>query len=65
MEILINGKNVQAEERSLSALIARRGFQPERVVVEYNGEIIARAHWEETILKPGDRLEIVTFVGGG
>jgi sulfur carrier protein len=33
--------------------------------VEYNGEILQRSHWGETILQGGDRLEVVTIVGGG
>jgi thiamine biosynthesis protein ThiS len=35
------------------------------VAVEHNGEIIPRAVWAGTILQPGDRLEVVHFVGGG
>jgi sulfur carrier protein len=35
------------------------------VAVEYNGEILHRQLWETTHLRPDDRLEIVTIVGGG
>ncbi|MDX2229258.1 MAG: sulfur carrier protein ThiS [Leptolyngbyaceae cyanobacterium bins.349] len=41
------------------------GMNPRLVAVEYNGEILHRQFWETTELKPGDRLEIVTIVGGG
>jgi sulfur carrier protein len=37
----------------------------DRVAVELNGEIVPRAHWVETIVEEGDRLEVVHFVGGG
>jgi len=35
------------------------------VAVEYNGEILHRQFWAETEVQDGDRLEIVTIVGGG
>lgn len=41
------------------------GMNPRLVAVEYNGEILHRQLWETTEVKEGDRLEIVTIVGGG
>ncbi|MEB3828912.1 sulfur carrier protein ThiS [Phormidium sp. CCY1219] len=41
------------------------GLNPRLVAVEYNGEILHRQFWSETEIQPGDRLEIVTIVGGG
>jgi len=35
------------------------------VAVELNLEIVPRPQWESTVLKNGDKLEIVHFVGGG
>ncbi|HEY9704508.1 MAG TPA: sulfur carrier protein ThiS [Allocoleopsis sp.] len=35
------------------------------MAIEYNGEILHRQLWDETMIKEGDRLEIVTIVGGG
>jgi sulfur carrier protein len=40
-------------------------LNPRLVAVEYNGEILHRQNWENTIIQNGDRLEIVTIVGGG
>ncbi|MDX2256242.1 MAG: sulfur carrier protein ThiS [Pseudanabaenaceae cyanobacterium bins.39] len=40
-------------------------LNPRLVAVEYNGEILHRQLWENTIVQEGDRLEIVTIVGGG
>ena len=37
----------------------------DRVAVELNREIVARARWAETPVREGDQLEIVHFVGGG
>lgn len=41
------------------------GLNPRLVAVEYNGEILHRQFWDNTYLQAGDRLEIVTIVGGG
>lgn len=50
---------------SLADLIQYLGMKGDRVAVELNREIVARAQWVETKLSDGDRLEIVHFVGGG
>ncbi|HSE48145.1 MAG TPA: sulfur carrier protein ThiS [Terriglobales bacterium] len=66
MKLRING-----EERSfgrlasLDALIEQLGMKADRVAVELNREIVARARWADTPLREGDQLEIVHFVGGG
>jgi thiamine biosynthesis protein ThiS len=50
---------------TLSALVASLGLKPDRVAVELNRQIVQRERWSETLLREGDRLEIVQFVGGG
>lgn len=40
-------------------------MNPRLVAVEYNGEILHRQFWQTTEIQEGDRLEIVTIVGGG
>ncbi len=50
---------------SLVALIDLLGMKSDRVAVELNRNIVPRDRWPETLLKDGDRLEIVHFVGGG
>ncbi|ERN40929.1 thiamine biosynthesis protein ThiS [Rubidibacter lacunae KORDI 51-2] len=50
---------------SLVDFLARSGFNPRLVAVEYNGEILHRHHWGRTQLQPDDHLEVVTIVGGG
>ena len=49
----------------LPELLQQLGFNPRLVAVEYNGEILHRQFWLETQIKNGDRLEVVTIVGGG
>ncbi len=49
----------------LPELLQELGFNPRLVAVEYNGEILHRQFWHTTQVQPGDRLEVVTIVGGG
>ncbi|MBD2342762.1 sulfur carrier protein ThiS [Anabaena subtropica] len=49
----------------LPDLLRQLGFNPRLVAVEYNGEILHRQFWEQTKVQSGDRLEVVTIVGGG
>lgn len=50
---------------NLPTMLEQLGFNPRLIAVEYNGEILHRQYWQETELQQGDRLEIVTIVGGG
>ncbi len=62
---------VNGEEHSLSNSVTLPEFlsqidlNPRLIAIEYNGEILHRQYWNETRLQNGDRLEIVTIVGGG
>ena len=66
IQVTVNG-----EVRALPAgstvadLVAALGFQPTQVAVERNREIVRRAEHAATVLGDGDRLEVVTFFGGG
>ncbi len=66
IEVIVNGDAHQiSPESRVMDLIRRLDLPPERVAIELNLSILPRAKWAETELKPGDRLEIVHFVGGG
>lgn len=66
MIISLNGKDVDFGEGStLTMVIERYRLNADTVVIEHNGIIIKRDMWSQTILSPGDRIELVTFVGGG
>ena len=49
----------------LPDLLQQLGLNPRLIAVEYNGEILHRQFWPTTPIQDGDRLEIVTIVGGG
>ena len=66
VNIAINGEKREFEEGlSVTRLIELLGVRPGRVVVELNRDVLSRAAHGTTILKEGDKLEIVHFVGGG
>lgn len=66
MNLIINGESHEvAADLSLASLVEQLGMCSERVAIELNREIVARSHWGQTLLRDGDRLEIVHFVGGG
>lgn len=62
----VNGAELALETpQTLLAFLTARGYDPRRVAVERNGQIVPRAAFGETALAEDDRLEIVAFVGGG
>ncbi len=63
--IIINGENVNAEGKTIGRYIDEKGFNREKIVVELNLEIISRDRLDTTVLKDGDKVEILNFVGGG
>ena len=63
--VKINGKNLDADGKSIEQYLESANFDTRRIVVERNGEIVPKAQYSETILKDGDCVEVVSFVGGG
>jgi sulfur carrier protein len=66
MRIIINGQPHELYGAGTVAdLIARLELTPQRVAVELNEQLVRRASFDQTPLRDGDRVEIVTLVGGG
>lgn len=63
--VLINGKEMDFENISVHEMLQKLGLSEDQVVVEVNFEIISREKYKEHILNKADRVEIVSFVGGG
>jgi sulfur carrier protein len=65
-QITLNGEPRRvAGNGRLIALIDSLAFKRGRIAVEINGAVAPKAEWPDISLKPGDRVEIVNFVGGG
>jgi thiamine biosynthesis protein ThiS len=66
MTLFVNGEPRELEAGlTLASLLERLGAPKTGIAVEVNQEIVRRAQHESHRLKDGDRVEIVTFVGGG
>ena len=65
MNIKLNGAQVSCDRVSLADLIRDRGFNPESLIAEVNLEIIRQEDWPAYVLKDGDAVELLNFVGGG
>jgi thiamine biosynthesis protein ThiS len=66
LRITLNGEPFDIDEPlSVTDLLIRLAIDPRRVAVEHNLLILRRQAFEATIVRDGDRIEIVNFVGGG
>ena len=63
--ICINGEKIEKEEIKPSSYLEENEINPQRIAVELNGEILPKLQYDNTVLKDGDVVEIVNFVGGG
>lgn len=66
MQLTVNGEVMEMEaEASISKLLIALKVDAPKVAVELNLEIVPKTQFEVTLLKEGDRVEVVSFVGGG
>jgi thiamine biosynthesis protein ThiS len=66
VDITVNGKSMRVPAGStVAALLLLLGVEKTRVAVEKNKDVVPRKSYDETSLADGDRVEVVTFVGGG
>lgn len=66
MNVVVNGERREVPpETTVAGLLVQLGWGDERVAVERNAHIVPRAEHGATVLREGDELEVVNFVGGG
>ncbi len=66
MTIKLNGDPHELPQPlSVSALLATLAIDARRVAVEHNLAVVKKAAYDTAIVKDGDEVEIVNFVGGG
>jgi thiamine biosynthesis protein ThiS len=64
--ITLNGDPYEVDAPlTVSALLARLEIDSRRVAVEHNLIVVRRAAYDATLVRDGDQVEIVNFVGGG
>jgi len=66
MEIRLNGKAREVGDGiTVRRLLDELGLHPQRVAVQRNLDIVKRDRYEDSILQPGDTVEILTIMAGG
>ncbi|WP_027338842.1 sulfur carrier protein ThiS [Halonatronum saccharophilum] len=66
MKITVNGKEeILEEEITIKEYLLGKSMELERLVVEYNYNVLESEEWDNITLKAGDNLEVLKFVGGG
>ena len=66
MRIQLNGRDHDLKgPTTVAGLVEKLGLDGRKIAVECNLEIVPRSAYGATMLRDGDRLEIVNFVGGG
>lgn len=64
--VMVNGENEPtAAGQNILSFLQQREAPINNVVVELNGEIVRRPEFESTYLGDNDKLELISFVGGG
>lgn len=63
--VTINGTSIDVSGKTISEYLAEANYDPKRIVVERNEEIVPKAQYDQTIFEENDVIEIVSFVGGG
>ena len=63
--VKVNGTELALAGKTVAEYLATTNYDPKRIAVERNGDIVFKSQYDATVLKNGDRLEIVSFVGGG
>lgn len=64
--IKVNGSELSGKEgMTVSELVAEMGFRAMLIAVEVNGTIVKKSDYESKKLSDGDKIEVVSFVGGG
>lgn len=64
--IVVNGQRcLLPPGGSLAEVLAAAGLAGRPVAIEVDGEVVPRGRFAENLLAGGERIEIVTFVGGG
>ena len=63
--VKVNGEEMDIAGKTLMEYFETTKYDIKRVATEINGEIVTKARYTQTVLKDGDNVEVVSFVGGG
>ncbi len=63
--MLVNGREMDFENITILMLLQNLSLDINKVVVEVNLEIVSKENYADYILNGEDKVEIISFVGGG
>ena len=63
--VKVNGTELDISGKTVSEYLATTNYDPKRIAVERNGDIVFKSRYDATVLEDSDNLEVVSFVGGG
>ena len=65
MALIINGEEVEAAGKTLADYLEEAGYDTRGIAVERNGAIVPKSQYASTVLRDGDKVELVHCVAGG
>ena len=63
--VKVNGTELNIAGKTISEYLSTTNYDPKRIAVERNGDIVFKSQYDATVLEDGDSVEVVSFVGGG
>ena len=63
--VKVNGTELDIAGKTVSEYLATTNYDPKRIAVERNGDIVFKSQHDVTVIDDGDSIEVVSFVGGG
>ena len=65
MRVNVNGRTTDIQSGDLAGLLSELDYEVSFLAIALNEEVVPRRRWAETLLKNGDRIEIITPRQGG
>jgi len=63
--VTVNGTALDLAGKTVAEYLATTNYDPKKIAVERNEEIVPKATYDTAVLCDGDVVEVVSFVGGG
>ena len=65
MSLIINGEEIEATGKTLADYLEEAGYDIRGIAIERNGAIVPKSQYASTVLRDGDKVELVHCVAGG
>ena len=63
--VKVTGELLDLAGKTISEYLTTTEYDPKRIAVERNGEIVFKSQYDDVVLQDEDSIEVVSFVGGG